>query len=257
MYCVYKHVSPTGKIYIGMTKQSPEKRWQNGLGYRTQERFYRAILKYGWGNFKHEIVKEHLSYEEAECLEKELITDTRSYDPKYGYNVEQGGNASKGWSDETREKFRKIHATPEYKEKIREANRRRWSRKEAHEQMRERFLGERNPMYGVKMSEEHKRKFLEAGRNAPRKILRGNDNPMYGKHLSDEAKRKISESRLGSKNWRAKKVLCVETGRIFGSVKDAYRETGIHFSSISKCCLGVNNRAGGYHWKYVEEVIES
>ena len=29
-YTVYKHISPSGKIYVGITKQKPEYRWNNG-----------------------------------------------------------------------------------------------------------------------------------------------------------------------------------------------------------------------------------
>lgn len=30
MYTVYKHTTPSGKVYIGITGQKPERRWQNG-----------------------------------------------------------------------------------------------------------------------------------------------------------------------------------------------------------------------------------
>lgn len=30
-YCVYKHISPSGKVYICITQQRPEDRWQGGL----------------------------------------------------------------------------------------------------------------------------------------------------------------------------------------------------------------------------------
>lgn len=30
MWIVYKHTSPVGKVYIGITHQKPEKRWQKG-----------------------------------------------------------------------------------------------------------------------------------------------------------------------------------------------------------------------------------
>lgn len=33
-YCVYKHVLPNNKIYIGITKQNPLLRWKNGHGYK-------------------------------------------------------------------------------------------------------------------------------------------------------------------------------------------------------------------------------
>ena len=59
-YCVYKHTSPSNKVYIGITSQEPERRWQNGYGYATQQLFWRAIQKYGWDNFKHEIIAEKL-----------------------------------------------------------------------------------------------------------------------------------------------------------------------------------------------------
>ena len=48
LYTVYKHVSPKGKVYIGITHKYPaEKRWgKNGYGYKTQRAFARAIKKY-------------------------------------------------------------------------------------------------------------------------------------------------------------------------------------------------------------------
>ena len=32
--CVYKHTSPSNKVYIGMTTVQPEERWNNGWGYK-------------------------------------------------------------------------------------------------------------------------------------------------------------------------------------------------------------------------------
>lgn len=52
-YCVYKHVLPNNKIYIGITKQNPLLRWKNGHGYKHCNYFYNAILKYGWLNVHH------------------------------------------------------------------------------------------------------------------------------------------------------------------------------------------------------------
>lgn len=58
----------------------------------------------------------------------------------------------------------------------------------------------------------------------------------------------------GTRNQRAieskkKRVLCVETGRIFESLKSATeitRATGIH-----KVAKGKQLTSGGYHWRYV------
>ena len=48
-YKIYGHKSPSGKWYIGRTKQELEKRWKNGNGYKDSPKFYNALLKYGNG----------------------------------------------------------------------------------------------------------------------------------------------------------------------------------------------------------------
>lgn len=65
-WCVYKHTSPSKGVYIGITKQNPVIRWSNGSGYKRNPYFYKAIQKYGWDNFKHEILFSNLTQEEAE-----------------------------------------------------------------------------------------------------------------------------------------------------------------------------------------------
>jgi len=49
--------------------------------------------------------------------------------------------------------------------------------------------GENNPQYGIKHTEEYKRKMSEK--------LSGENHPWFGKHHSEETKRKIAESKLG------------------------------------------------------------
>ena len=44
-------------------------------------------------------------------------------------------------------------------------------------------------------------------------------------------------------------VMCVETGKKYISRKEAERETGCYYKSISKCCDGLRETTGGYHWK--------
>ena len=68
LHIVYKHTSPTGKIYIGITKNLPNARWNEGAGYETQKKFYKAIQTYGWINFKHEIIAAGLTEAEAKQL---------------------------------------------------------------------------------------------------------------------------------------------------------------------------------------------
>lgn len=251
MWSVYKHTSPNGKVYIGMTKQVPEDRWQRGLGYRTQQRFFRAIKKYGWDSFMHEVLFSDLEFEEAERKERELISLYKSYDKNFGYNIERGGNCKKEVSQETIEKSRRSRNTKEYKERMRAINAKRWSDPKAHEEMSKRFSGKNNPMYGRVIGEEERERRRQKMLGRPAyKIMRGEENPMYGKHLTAEMKAKISEANSGVNNGRARKVICIETGIIYGCMTDASRENNICVDSISSCCRGITHTAGGFHWRY-------
>lgn len=111
-YCVYKHTNKfNNKIYIGITCRKPEVRWNNGRGYKKNEYFYRAIQKYGWyEGFRHEILFEHLTKEEACKIESELISKYDSTNFKKGYNCSTGGecgNAGCNRSEEWINKMRK------------------------------------------------------------------------------------------------------------------------------------------------------
>lgn len=81
-----------GKMYVGITRFTPEKRWKDGRGYKTQIVFHRAIQKYGWENFYHERVASGITKEEAENFEKLLISKFDLTNPKHGYNQSIGGN---------------------------------------------------------------------------------------------------------------------------------------------------------------------
>ena len=51
-----------------------------------------------------------------------------------------------------------------------------------------------------------------------------------------------------------KQVLCIELNKVFLSIHDAERETGINDGNISLCCQNKRNTAGGYHWRYIKNV---
>lgn len=99
MYIVYKHTNKiNGKVYIGITCQTPEQRWRNGLGYKDQSKFYGAILKYGWDGFFHEIIYRELSQKEAYEIEEKLIKKYNSIED--GYNIQTGGEDVGIWAKE-------------------------------------------------------------------------------------------------------------------------------------------------------------
>ena len=48
-----------------------------------------------------------------------------------------------------------------------------------------------------------------------------------------------------------REVVCVETGEVFSSIRQASRATGADPSAIAKCCNGKRKTANGYQWQYV------
>lgn len=126
------------------------------------------------------------------------------------------------------------------------------NRKVSSERMKKR-TGENNPNYGKRLSKEERKKVSDGLKG---KYV-GENNHMYGKHLSEETKKKIGDSERGSKNYRARKVVCIETKKIYGSMQEAAIDMGFANSShISDCCRGTRHMAGGYHWQYYEDYIK-
>lgn len=72
-WLVYKHISPSDKVYIGITHLLLSQRWCRGNGYKNNPIFYRAILKYGWDNIEHKVVISNLTKGQAEEVEKKTI----------------------------------------------------------------------------------------------------------------------------------------------------------------------------------------
>lgn len=262
-YCVYKHTSPSKKVYVGITSLNPLIRWQNGGGYRSNNYFTKAILKYGWDNFKHEILFENLTKEEAEQKEIELIKLYKSNDKNFGYNIAKGGNSVGKHSEETK---MKISAST---------------------------TGVLNHNYGKKLSDEHRKKLLESHTNKKytpehrKKIseaLKSPSNTWRGKHHTEEAIEKIRLNSIGKHHTEETKIKIglasksrkhsEETKKrisklkekpikqlnddgvvmIFNSAREAYKLTGVHFSKISAVCNGKRKHAGGFVWEFIENL---
>lgn len=209
-YSVYMHISPSGKRYVGITKQVVKKRWKQG--YKHNPYFTNAINKYGWDNFEHIVIASGLSKEDACNMEISLISKYKSDQHDFGYNESSGGeNSGTGVkhivSDETRRKMSEAHLgqtsgmkgkhhTEESKEKNRQAHLGKITSDETKQKLsmsnRGRTLSEEarhkvsEGLRGRKLSEEHKQKLSAAKKGKP--------SPRTGQTLSEETRRKISES---------------------------------------------------------------
>lgn len=66
----------------------------------------------------------------------------------------------------------------------------------------------------------------------------GKNNTMYGKTLDSSP--------------LAKRVLCVETGKIYSCIRSAAEETGCFATGITAVCRGKRKTHGGFSWQYVD-----
>lgn len=239
-YIVYMHINKlNGKIYIGQTCNEPDIRWRNGKGYAGCPYFYNAINKYGWDNFEHIILKEHLSFDEANELEEKLINKYHSNDNKYGYNIRGGGKNGK-----VSEKTKTLISKSKMGHFVSEETKRKISKNHAD------MSGKNNPRYGKHCSEETKEK-----------IRRNNKSELkIGVKRSEETKQKMKDNHLdysGSKNPMAKAVVQLTTNeeyiKTFSTAKEAADSIGQKGNNITVCCKNNNRTAGGYKWRYADE----
>lgn len=218
-YIVYMHTSPSNKKYIGITSQKPERRWRkNGIGYKDHLYFWRAIQKYGWDNFKHDILFIDLTKEEAEQKEVELIAYYNSNNVNFGYNMSIGGESgSKGYK---------------YSE-------------EQRKRMSETRKGEKNGMYG----RHHTKEAIEKDREAH---LRENlsEDTIYKMSIAKKGKKRDRRAVEKQIETISNKVICVETAIVYNGTKEAGRLNNLDSSSIAKVCRGERKTCGGFHWRY-------
>lgn len=221
-YVIYLHTNLiNGKIYVGQTCQNPETRYgSNGIGYRACPYFYNSIQKYGWDNFKHDILMSNLPKEKADELEKAFITLLDSRNPEKGYNIFEGANGF------TSEFSKKLWENSEYKQRISDGNKEKWADEEYHKQ--------RSALYKEQWKDADKRK-----------------------RRSEQAKKRWANEEFHIKAQQAvlnackTAVICLETNERFESIKDVCDKYNIHHSNVCRA-IRKGCRSGGYHWKYAE-----
>lgn len=235
-WCVYMHENRfNGKKYIGITGMKPTNRWANGTGYKRCPIFYAAIKKYGWDAFQHDILYTGLTQEEAERLEVELITKYQTQDRDKGYNLAVGGGVNRGF-----------HRTEDF-------TKRRIATRKA------RYVKENHPFYGKHRLEETKEKIRAAQIGIPRSEeskVRMSVSAHKRWSPDNVAEREYLRSfNIGANSPVARAVVCVETGKVYGTSGLAAEATGAEPTGITRCCKGQRHTAGGYHWRYADEAV--
>lgn len=207
---IYKITSPTGRIYIGQSKNIKQRfrDYNKPSGGKGQTRLYKSFLKHKIENHQFDII-EYCSIEDLNCSERFWQDE---------FDVLNGGlNCVLQDCNSERKKLSK----------------------ETKENMRLSKLGDKNPMYGIKRTEESKKKQGDA--------IRGEKNTRWGKKLPEETCRKMKENHAdirgdknpnfgkdfsGGKNPNAKKVINIETGVIYNSIKETAEIFNIKLSVL-------------------------
>ena len=182
----------------------------------------RAVRKYGKDNFIVYPIKFYDSVEECRIAEEELLTRYDISNNQYCYNLK---NAAVGW---TSDDLKGRTLSEEYRKKLSESKK-----------------GEKHPLYGK----------------------RGKGTPMYGKHHTENTKRKMSQALKGKTHTEehrnklaiahgGKPFVAIKDGKvkIFTSQAECSRVLGLHHSAVNACLKGRQKSAGGYTFKYLEQL---
>lgn len=131
----------TNNIYIGQTREfNKRKTSYKNCKNKSQQKITNSIEKYGWDNHKMELIHE-CSIEELNQLECHYIAFYDTFNTKHGLNLTSGGDAPKMVSDETRKKI--------------------------SDNMIGKYVGDKNPFWGKKHTEEANKKNSESQKGIP------------------------------------------------------------------------------------------
>ena len=216
-YVVYwhhlrNHDKPESQGYIGVTHTQSSRFSKLTSGYKSNEKFMKAILDNGEDNIITTILYDGLTKSEAETLEQKLRPET-----DIGWNIRQGGGNNAKQSLISNEKNRKAKEGVEYP-------------------------------YDKIFTPETRKKISLSKMGNKNRLGMHNSEEMRRKQSISAKKNGISEkTRMAS----YKKVLCIETGIIYQSQVEAEKETGVLHKLISQSCHNSKRTAGGYHWRLV------
>lgn len=288
-YIVYKHTSPSNKVYIGVTSKTLlERSGVNGINYKRNRYFYSAIQKYGWDKFKHEILCSNLTKEEASKQERYFVSLYHADNPEHGYNHTSGGEIHFEFNDDiknliaekTRTQWKNPHIRNKMIRRLKESHKGPLSKKQIKANTRRR---------GTHLSEATKEKMRgkvpwnkgKVGCFSKDTIYKmslarkGKSPHNKGTHLLEEQKRLISiktkegmnkpeikqkirdnnKKRIGKvfKNYIFQYTCDEKLLNTYAGEVNASRESGVSKCAIHNCISGKSKTAGGYIWKKVSK----
>lgn len=214
----------TDKVYIGQSKDIME-RWRDHVRRLKKQKHDNHYLQNAWNKYGAEAFCFNIletcepDFNTLNELEVKWINKKNALDDKYGYNIASGGGNANPYAGMDEERLKK-HCEAVRKRQL------------------EYYKTHEAPFKGRHLPEAAKKYLSE--------INTGEKSPMFGKKRPDHSK-----NMSGSGNPRARKVRCIETGEIFGCIKEAASKYGVHNTNIIQMLSGAQKTAGGKTWEYV------
>lgn len=206
------HNKINGKWYVGQAVDIKKRNYNELWGLKNGKMHYngtnihmdRAWQKYGESAFEWVVLEE---CSEDLLDEKEIFWIKQKDSYRNGYNLTLGGQGKKGCIP------RKIT-----REKMSNARKGKKRSPETCKNISKSKMGDKNPMFGKKISEETRKKMSLAQRN---------------------------------KTLQSKPVICLNNNTIYPSAAEASRVLNLQKSKISNVCNGKRKSTGGYIFKFV------
>lgn len=258
------------KVYIGQTKQDPDKRWSGHKGAIKSGKgcpcLQKAFNKYGEDKFKFEVLI--ICFDEARFeLEKYYIKKFNAFGEN-GYNSNEGGEQGGN--------FKGKHHKPELIERLRQLNIERYKNPENRKMLADKV---KEGMTKINLSEKI-RAAMTKKREAGIPLFKNRVCTRTGNYiLSEETKEKIRNSinklyannTINKENLRRKisQSAIKRIGRPINQytldgmyissycyIKEAGDKTGIGRVAIQAHLLGYSKSSGGFIWKYADKYHE-
>jgi group I intron endonuclease len=200
MAFLYQLTAPNGKAYLGITMNAPEKRWGDHFASSKKDSLlaiHCAIRKYGWDNFKKEVLVEG-SVAYIKELEINAIKAFNTLAP-FGYNLTKGGDGVVGYQiqqkdrDKNSASVKKVWSDPTFKAKMAILRKETWADPEYKERMRNAHIG-----YVASIEAREKISLANIGRkHSPASIAKMSLNTSSRK---PEVREKMRLAKLGKKH---------------------------------------------------------